>query len=262
MAYNRGSILSNMPPVTKNLLIINVLMWLATMVFGSCNIIDLQQYLGLHFWLGSDFNPVQLVTYMFMHDTHSIWHLFCNMFGVYMFGIALEQIWGSKKFLLYYMVSGVGAAIVQQLCWMGEFWSVTEAMNAAIAQSSPEMLESVEPTLRHFFRFGDINALRPLDIAGMREMLLNLPVTVGASGALFGVLLAFGWLFPDVKMFLLFVPIPIPARIFVGLYAVMELFLGVAGFSFDNVAHFAHLGGMIFGLILLLIWRKKGTLYR
>ena len=262
MNFQRPSFMRNVPPVVLNLIIINLIVWLASKILAAKMGIDLTDLLGMYYFASEKFHFYQLFTYMFMHDTHSIWHLFCNMFGVYMFGIALEQIWGSKKFLLYYMVSGVGAAIVQQLCWMGEFWSVTEAMNAAIAQSSPEMLESVEPTLRHFFRFGDINALRPLDIAGMREMLLNLPVTVGASGALFGVLLAFGWLFPDVKMFLLFVPIPIPARIFVGLYAVMELFLGVAGFSFDNVAHFAHLGGMIFGLILLLIWRKKGTLYR
>ncbi len=235
MNDQRPSFLRNTPPVVLNLIIINAIVWIASVALNKTDI-RLTDLLGMHYFMSEKFRLYQLFTYMFLHDTSSMWHLFCNMFGVYMFGGALEQVWGSRKFLFYYMVSGVGAAIVQQLCWAIDYWSLTEAMNAAVAQGSTAVL-------------------------GMKNALLNLPTTIGASGALFGVLLAFGWLFPDVKMFLLFVPIPIPARIFVGLYAVLELFLGIADFRFDSVAHFAHLGGMIFGFALLFYWYKKGKLF-
>ncbi len=260
MFNNRPSFFSQTPPVVLNLIIINVIFWLASITLPRFGI-DLTDLLGLHYFASEKFHIYQLVTYLFMHDTHSITHLFFNMFGVWMFGRVLEQVWGSRKFLLYYMVAGVGAAIIQELCWMADFWNLSQGMSAAIAANSGDALVGVETELRQYFRFGDISTLSAVDIANMKQIILNLPVTVGASGALFGVLLAFGWLFPDVKMFLLFIPIPIPARIFVGLYAVAELFLGVANFSGDSVAHFAHLGGMIFGLILLLIWRKQGKLY-
>lgn len=261
MNDQRPSFLRNTPPVVLNLIIINLIIWVASVTLSNKTAVNLTDLLGMHYFMSEKFRLYQLFTYMFLHDTSSIWHLFCNMFGVYMFGCALEQVWGSRKFLFYYMVSGVGAAIVQQLCWMIDYWSLTEAMNAAIAQGSAEMLGGVEAELRHYFRFGALDSLTGYDVARMKNMLLDLPTTIGASGALFGVLLAFGWLFPDVKMFLLFVPIPIPARIFVGIYAVAELFLGIADFRFDSVAHFAHLGGMIFGLLLLLYWRKKGKLF-
>lgn len=261
MNDQRPSFLRNTPPVVLNLIIINLIMWLASKTLPGLFGIDLNDLLGMHYFAADKFHLYQLFTYMFMHDTSSLWHLFCNMFGVYMFGCALEQIWGSHKFLFYYMVSGVGAAIVQQLCWMADYWSLTEALNAAMMQGSGELLGGVETELRRYFKFGSLSSLSSYDIAGMKHMLIDFPVTIGASGALFGILLAFGWMFPDVKMFLLFVPIPIPARIFVGLYAVAELFLGIADFRFDSVAHFAHIGGMIFGLVLLLYWRKKGKLF-
>ncbi len=261
MNDQRPSFLRNTPPVVLNLIIINAIVWIASVALLNKTDIRLTDLLGMHYFMSEKFRLYQLFTYMFLHDTSSMWHLFCNMFGVYMFGCALEQVWGSRKFLFYYMVSGGGAAIVQQLCWAIDYWNLTEAMNAAVAQGSTAVLGSYEEVLRNYFRFGALDSLSVYDVLGMKNALLNLPTTIGASGALFGVLLAFGWLFPDVKMFLLFVPIPIPARIFVGLYAVLELFLGIADFRFDSVAHFAHLGGMIFGFALLFYWYKKGKLF-
>lgn len=214
----RSSFLDSIPPVVKNLIAINVIMWLATIalppVLRRWGIdADLTDILGMHYWAADKFNPAQLMTYMFMHG--DIGHVFFNMFALYMFGGVLENYWGPRRFFIYYMVTGVGAGIVQQLFWTVEYHSVVSAL------------------------------------------FLNLPVTVGASGSVFGLLLAFGWLFPDVRLMMLFFPVPIRARVFVILYGVAELFLGVANFSGDSVAHFAHLGGMLFGIVLILIWKKN-----
>lgn len=214
----RSSFLDSIPPVVKNLIAINVIMWLATIalppVLRRWGIdADLTDILGMHYWAADKFNPAQLMTYMFMH--WGIGHVFFNMFALYMFGGVLENYWGPRRFFIYYMVTGVGAGIVQQLFWTVEYHSVVSAL------------------------------------------FLNLPVTVGASGSVFGLLLAFGWLFPDVRLMMLFFPVPIRARVFVILYGVAELFLGVANFSGDSVAHFAHLGGMLFGIVLILIWKKN-----
>lgn len=227
-----NSFLSSIPPITKNLIIINFLLWLATFVLRNKFNIDLTDFLGLHYITSDGFNAAQLFTYMFMHDPNSIGHVFFNMFSVFIFGRTLEMVWGPKKFLFYYLTTGVGAGLIQELVWFlsmaGETAISATAMNGAI-----------------------INV--PVDIYAS---LLN---TVGASGAVFGILLAFGMLFPNAEMFLMFVPIPIKAKYFVAFYGIIELFFGVAGAAGDNVAHFAHLGGMLFGLILILYWRKKGV---
>ena len=201
------------PPVIKNLVIINVLCWLATIALQKYGI-DIVGYLGLHYWKSEDFNVVQLVTYMFLHDTASFGHIFFNMFGLWMFGKDIENFWGGKKFLIYYFVTGIGESM---------------------------------PT-------GHVSAA---DLLQLKELVYDARVTIGASGAIFGVLLAFAMLFPDARIFLLFIPIPIRAPYFVAFYALCELFMGVQDFHGDNVAHFAHLGGMIFGLILILYWKKK-----
>lgn len=251
------SFLSNIPPVVLNLIIINCLCWLAATILPSSLNIDINSILGLHYWGSSKFNPLQLVTYMFMHDNHGISHIFFNMFGLYMFGCMLEKVWGSKKFLFFYLVCGLGAALVQELTWMIDLHGITSAMDEAIA------LNSGEPLVEYQRMFtGNIANASATDVLRLKEQLLSGYLTVGASGSLFGILLAFGWLFPQTKMMLIFIPIPIPARIFVAIYAVVELFLGVTNFSFDNVAHFAHLGGMIFAAILLIIWKRQGRLFR
>ncbi len=224
---NRG--LFAMPPVTKNLIIINALCWLATVVLKSRFGIDVVQYLGLHYVQASDFNVVQLVTYMFMHDTSSISHMFFNMFSVFMFGRVIEQAWGARRFLVYYFVTGVGAAVIQQLAWTFD--------------------------LRDLIFSGYTSVDTGMGVLPYAEF-INHFITVGASGAVFGILLAFGMLFPNAELYMMFIPIPIKAKYFVIFYGVAELFMGVGNFVGDNVAHFAHLGGMLFGYILIRYWKK------
>ena len=213
-----------LPPVVKHLLIINAILFLATFTLNRFNI-DLSDYLGLHFFLAKDFMPYQLFTYMFMHANFE--HIFFNMFALWMFGNTLENIWGSKRFLLYYIICGLGAAVSQEVVQFIDFEMRTDWQGLAILND------------------------------GMREV-LNTWNTVGASGAVYGLLLAFGMLFPNSRIYLYFL-FPIKAKWFVIGYAVIELLSGF--FTSGNVAHFAHLGGMLFGLILILIWKKKGKLY-
>ena len=224
--------MSGIPVVTKNLIIINVLMWVASLVLPRVGI-DLTSWLGLHFPGAKDFYAFQFITYMFMHDTHSFAHVFFNMFAVYMFGRVLEQVWGPKRFLIFYMVTGIGAGLVQELTWMYDLRDVMAAPQELINIGGGQILEKAD-----FY---------------------NLFVTVGASGAVFGILLAFGMLFPNVPLYLMFVPIPIKAKYFVIFYGLAELTLGIANFSGDSVAHFAHLGGMLFGFFMIQYWRKKGV---
>lgn len=238
-------------------------MWLATLVAPGLSArwnfnLDLTDILGMHYWVSEKFNPAQLITYMFMHGGFN--HLFFNMFALYMFGGALENVWGPKRFLFFYLFTGVGAGIIQQLFWAVEYQPLVNAMNNAIEANSGAGLVDYQAELMKFFRLTNLQSFDASAILDMKHMLVDLPITVGASGAIFGILLGFGWLFPEARMMLIFFPVPIKARIFVLLYGVIELFLGVSNFSGDNVAHFAHLGGMLFGIILILIWRKKKTL--
>lgn len=240
---------------------INLILWLASIALPGLLLrfgldFDLTDVLGMHYWASEKFKLSQLITYMFMHGGFN--HIFFNMFALYMFGTTLENFWGPKKFLTYYLITGVGAGIVQQLFWTIEYQPVISALNQAISDNSGEVLLSYQHVLDRFFRLSDLTGFKAPDLIELKQIFMNLPVTVGASGSVFGLLLAFGWLFPEVRLMMLFIPVPIKARVFVLIYGVAELFLGVARFSGDSVAHFAHLGGMIFGIILLLIWRKKG----
>ena len=232
-----NNFLNSIPSIVKNLIGINIVLWLATLVlpgiFARSGIpFDLTDILGMHYWASSKFNPAQLITYMFMHGGFE--HLLFNMFALYMFGAVLEQFWGAKRFLIYYIITGMGAGIVQQLFWTMEYHSTIAAINEAITNYPSQAIELLE----------------------QKRTFLNMPITVGASGSVFGLLLAFGWLFPETRLLLLFFPVPIKARIFVLIYGVIELFMGVAQFSGDSVAHFAHLGGMLFGTLLILTWKK------
>ncbi|MCQ2288511.1 MAG: rhomboid family intramembrane serine protease [Muribaculaceae bacterium] len=233
-----------MPPVTKNLLIINCLFWLATMVFDHVNFLDLTQYLGLHFWRAADFNAAQLVSYMFMHDQSNFMHLFFNMFSLWMFGMTLERVLGPKRFLFYYLTCGLGAAFIQQLVW--EFTWEQEFVRSFAALNS--------------LSFGEVRSmLASGQIAEYVGQYWGLHVTVGASGAVFGILLAFGMLFPNLPMYIIPFPFPIKAKWMVIGYGAIELFCGVTG-QISGVAHYAHLGGMLFGFLLIIYWRKKGVL--
>lgn len=229
MSDFRPSGFSLLPTVVKNLLILNVLFFLATIACDIVLRIDLADYLGLHYIGASDFQPFQLVTYMFMHGNFA--HLFFNMFALWMFGNTLENIWGPNRFLLFYFVCGIGAGLIQELVQYIQYATTLQGYeNVRIAANQ---------------------------IIPMSEY-LNMLTTVGASGAVYGILLAFGMMFPNSTLYIYFA-IPIKAKWFVLIYGVIELFSGFT--SVDNVAHFAHLGGMLFGLILILYWKKKGNLY-
>jgi len=231
------------PPVVKNLIIINVLMLLATYVLGMKGI-DLGNILGLHYIQSPDFRPYQLVTHMFMHG--GLMHLVLNMFALWMFGRVLESVWGPKRFFIFYFVTGLGAAAFYSLVNFIEFQYFSSKM-------SPEMVQTVMSQGAEILNQGK----NYTGLAGKLNLLLNVP-TVGASGAVFGILLGFGMLFPNTELMLLFPPIPIKAKYFVMGYGAIELFSGIAN-SGDNIAHFAHLGGMLFGFILIKYWNKKTT---
>jgi len=263
MSSNNG-FLQSIPPVTKNIIFINLLFWLAAVTLPkvSMNLIgvpvDLTKWLGLHLILAPDFKLYQFVSYMFMHDTSSFTHLFFNMFSVYMFGRAIESTWGPKRFLIFYMITGIGAGVVQQVFWLVENQSVIIALSQAVDSGSAQSLISVQPLLSSYFSgLTDLSLLKESDLIYLNDLYLNMHVTVGASGAVFGILLAFAMLYPNTPLYLMFIPIPIKAKYFVVFYGLVELFMGVARFSGDNVAHFAHLGGILFGFILVKFWKKK-----
>ena len=237
-----------LPPVVKNIILLNGLMliadWTAKGVFG----IDLTAVLGLYFPKSEHFMPVQILTHMFMHA--NFMHLFFNMFALYMFGGILENVWGPKRFFIYYMVCGLGAAFVHESVIMFQY-------NKIIKNISPDQLQLVLNDGAAYLNEGKVftNGLMK-DL----QMLLNVP-TVGASGAVFGILLAFGVLFPNTQLMLLFLPVPIKAKYFVIGYGAIELLLAVTQPG-SNIAHAAHLGGMLFGYILIRYWRKTTkTLY-
>lgn len=229
---------------------INALIWLAGICIPAMDAV-LTKYLALHFWESDLFNPVQILTYMFLHDNHTLLHVLFNMFTLYMFGRLMEQVWGTRRFLLYYFICGIGAALIQELVWQFT-WMDTYVDFLAHANhlSSAEALRFVNEGM----------AAGNPELMSALESMKGSYLCIGASGAVFGILLAFAFVFPNIPMYLFFIPVPVKAKYMVGGYAVLEFFLGVAGTG-DTVAHFAHLGGMLFGLVLLLYWKKKGTLH-
>ncbi len=218
----------NIPTVTKNLLIINVIAYLAYEVLLRTGV-DLNNLLGLHFILAKDFQVYQLFTYMFMHA--NLTHIFFNMFALWMFGCVVENVWGPKKFLFYYILCGVGAGLMQELAQFGQY--AVEGFAAYDSVKTPQ---------------GTI---------AMGEF-LNMWTTVGASGAVYAILLAFGMIFPEQRIFIFPLPVPIKAKWFVMIYAGIELFSAISTTS-DGVAHLAHLGGMLFGYLLIRYWKKHPT---
>ncbi|MCI7309478.1 MAG: rhomboid family intramembrane serine protease [Prevotella sp.] len=221
--------MGHLPTVTKNLLILNLIAYLGMVVLKQTTGVDLNNLLGLHFLMASDFRVYQLVSYLFMHAGFT--HIFFNMFALWMFGVVVERVWGSKKFLFYYIACGVGAGLMQELA---QFVSIYMDLNAQYALSPWEA------------------------VAVMRQGAeqLNGLTTVGASGAVYGILLAFGMLFPENKIFIFPLPVPIKAKYFVMIYAGIELFMAMSNQN-SNVAHLAHLGGMLFGYLLIRYWRRN-----
>lgn len=238
--FRSSGAFGNMPTVVKNLLIINGLFFLATVAAESQGI-RLSRIFGAFYWDSQGFEPWQIVTHMFMHG--GLAHLFFNMFALWMFGTAIERVWGPKRFLIYYMVTGLGAYFIH-------YGVIAWEANQLIAELGRDALETVKRDGLDLW-MQNKNYVDP-DLAQLNR-LYNRPV-VGASGAVFGILLAFGMMFPNTKLIMLFFPVPIKAKYFVIGYGLLELYSGIAGGSSGNVAHFAHLGGMIFGFILIKYW--------
>ena len=241
--FGRG--LLALPPVVKNIILINVLMLIATWTAQGVWGVDLTTILGLYYPKSEQFMPLQILTHMFMHA--NFWHLFFNMFALYMFGGMLENVWGPKRFFIYYMVCGLGAAFVHESVIMFQY-------NKIMSTISPDQFQLVLNDGAAYLNEGKVFTNETMKDL---QMLLNVP-TVGASGAIFGVLLAFGVLFPNTQLMLLFPPIPIKAKYFVLGYGAIELYLAVTQPG-SNIAHAAHLGGMLFGYILIRYWRKTTT---
>lgn len=232
----------NIPPVTKNLIIINLIVWLAMFVLPGRLGFSIESFGGLHYLGAPDFNPLQLFTYMFMHDTRGLAHVVFNMFTLFMFGVTLERVLGSKRFLFFYVSCGIGAALVQELVW---YFTWPGIFAPSLAQLNNVTVDVMKDYLVAQSAMPEVQSL------------LNQLVTIGASGAIYGVLLAFGMLFPNVPLYIMFIPVPIKAKWMVLGYGVIELLIGMSHAS-DGVAHFAHLGGMIFGFLIIYYWKKKG----
>ena len=219
--------MGKLPPVTKNLLIINLLAWMGTLAMRKYGI-DLFQYLGLHYFMAQSFRIWQLFTYMFLHEGFQ--HIFFNMFAVWMFGRVMESVWGSKRFLWFYILCGIGAGLCQELCQFVHYYFV-------------------------FSQYSSVDMGNGIVIP--MEQYLDSILTVGASGAVYGILLGYGMTFPENRLFIIPFPFPIKAKWLVIGYVILELGLGLKGSTADNVAHFAHLGGMLAGFLIILYWKHK-----
>ncbi|WP_372774859.1 rhomboid family intramembrane serine protease [Mangrovibacterium sp.] len=239
---NFRSPFANIPPVVKNLIIINILMLIATYILQFRGV-NLSSILGLHYLGSPAFKPYQLVTHLFMHG--GFYHLLFNMFALWMFGRVLESVWGPKRFFIYYFVTGLGAAALHTFVNYIEFQSVASKMNQ----------ESIDLVMQQGVEIWSQGKNYTDPLMAQLNTIINIP-TVGASGAVFGVLLGFGMLFPNTQLMLLFPPIPIKAKYFVIGYGLLELYLGLSRPG-SNVAHFAHLGGMLFGYLMIKYWNKN-----
>ncbi len=217
--------MNNIPTMTKNLLIVNILAFVATWVLEQRGI-ELTSLLGLHFFLASDFHIYQFITYMFLHG--GLTHIFFNMFALWMFGAVIERVWGPKKFLFYYISCGIGAGIAQELVQYATY------MYDGLAAYQYVNAGGVQMTIDSY---------------------INLWTTIGASGAVYAILLAFGMIFPNERLFIIPFPFPIKAKWLVVGYIAIELFSAMSGPG-DGVAHMAHLGGMLFGFLLIRYWQK------
>jgi membrane associated rhomboid family serine protease len=232
MAFNNfGNSFQRTTPVVLNLIIINTLAYFAQMAFGggqSPNIVD--DLFALHHYKAEVFRPYQIVTHMFMHG--GFFHLLFNMFALWMFGTLVERAWGPKRFLIFYFVCGLGAALAQMGSYAFTFWEIDHATISA-------------------------------DLYNQYQMVLRANATVGASGAIMGVLAAFGYLFPNTEMIIFPIPVPVKAKWAITGIIAIDVFGGISKVPGDNIAHFAHLGGALVGIILVITWNRtnKKTFY-
>jgi membrane associated rhomboid family serine protease len=230
---------SNLPPVLKNLLIINILCFLPSLYYshgfsGSADPVG--EHFGVYYFNSPMFRPWQLISYMFLHGGWE--HILFNMFALYSFGAILEYTMSSKKFLAFYFICGIGAVVFQMIVQAFEVHAITGQLNIAF----PELESS-------YLQYGN-SAQKLYDI-------FHTPM-IGASGAIFGVLIAFGMIFPNAELMILFIPVPVKAKYIIPVYIIIEISMGIGQFGGDNVAHFAHIGGAIIGFILVKMWKLQG----
>ncbi len=267
-----GSRFPSLPPVVKNIIIINVIVFILTQLSLNLSNSDfMYRHLALFPLKSPLFEPHQIITHIFMHANFA--HIFFNMFGVFMFGRILEGVWGSKRMLFFYTVTGLGAACTHLAVNYVQMSSMIRSANEFYASSGYTLFnefiskyalntssyDQIMNFMQQWFYRPDDPSFIPQARTIVQQVVdVNFQVpTVGASGAVFGLLIAFAMMFPDVELMLIFLPIPIKAKYFVPAYAVLELFFGVAGFRWDNVAHFAHLGGALFGFFMVRHWKKN-----
>ncbi len=260
-------------PAVKNILIINVLVFLATYAISS---FDFNRYFGLHYYASQYYSPYQFISFMFMHA--GLTHVFFNMFAVFMFGPLIENALGTKRFLIYYFTAGIGSGIIQQAALYCDITPFIQDVDHLLSDLTTENLndflngrgavfnyESQVAMGQFINKYNGLININPAQaqtvardfLVNYQQLFIDSHVTVGASGAVFGLLFAFGYLFPNMRVMLLFPPIPLKAKWMVIGYGAIELFSGIANSSYDNVAHWAHLGGMLFGFILFRIWRTQ-----
>ena len=225
----------SVPETIKQLIIINVIFYFGSQFLGNLS----YDLLALHYFENDKFLITQFLTHMFMHGSPS--HILFNMFGLWMFGSPLEQMWGRQKFLFFYISSGLGAAFLQMAIYylqVKNLYDVVELNNLSL--SDPQQL------LNYMSQIDYNNAISSFN-----------SVMVGASGAIYGTLVAFAFSFPNSKLMLLFLPFPIKAKYFVPLLILIDLFFGVSSYSVGPIAHFAHIGGALIGLVMVLYWKKN-----
>jgi membrane associated rhomboid family serine protease len=228
MAY--GNSFQRTTPIVLNLIIINALVFFAQMAFGGLEQLNkVNDLFALHHYKSEMFRPYQLVTYMFMHG--GFMHILFNMFGLWMFGSIIERVWGPKRFLIFYLICGVGAGLVQMGSYVHDFWAID-----------------------HTHELYDI---------GTYQTILRASCTVGASGAIMGLLAAFGYLFPNTQLYIIPIPIPVKAKWAVLGFIALDIFGGVVQVQGDGIAHFAHIGGALIGFLIVFYWNKtnKQTFY-
>ncbi len=263
-------------PAVKNLLIVNLLIYFGAIVMRNNLGIDLDLWFGLHYYQSDYFAPWQFITFMFLHG--SLTHVFFNMFAVFMFGRTIEQVWGTQKFLIYYFVTGIGSGIIQQFALYFDISPFINGVDAFLSNPTTDSLQAfinnegaafsqtsalaLQSFIDEYNNLINTNPDKATTLARdflveYQKMFIDAHNTIGASGAVFGLLLAFGMLFPNMVIMLMFPPIPLKAKYFVIGYGVLELFSGIANSQYDNVAHWAHLGGMLFGFFLIKKWKEK-----
>jgi membrane associated rhomboid family serine protease len=268
---------NQLTPAVKTLLLVNLAIFVLSILLFNATRVDINDIFGLRYVGSANFQPYQFVTYMFLHSYLgamggiSFSHIFSNMFALFMFGPMLESFWGTKRFLTFYLITGIGAGIINSGVTFYEKYQLKSAIEQYTSNPTPDNMAAflrnhsntyVYDQVLNFVNTFEEYKNDPKIIEQSKEIVSSFyqpdsGITVGASGAIFGILIAFGLLFPNTEMFIFLIPFPIKAKYIVSAYALYEIYAGVEKASGDNVAHFAHIGGMLVGFVLVKYWNNK-----